>query len=114
MKSVPPHVSVQPALYWICIVKPPGKPLLQERDVIVLPRRPDHVSKARTAKLTVQKTLEFSSQTLRSGVVVVADDSPAGTAFLFVRGAPGPIKDMVQPSSVPDNFDQVAQQLSTA
>ena len=79
----------------------------QERDVVVLPRKPDHASDARRAKLTIQRTLEFSSQTLRSGVVAVSDDSPARTALLFIRGAPGLIKELVQPSSVPENFEQV-------
>ncbi len=80
---------------------------MQERDVIVLPRKPDHVSRSRTAKLTIAKTLEFSSQTLRSGVVVMADDALPGSALLFIRGAPGIIKDLVQPSSVPADFEQV-------
>jgi len=79
---------------------------MQERDVIVLPRKPDHVSKSWTAKLTITKTLEFSSQTLRSGVVVM-DDALPGSALLFIRGAPGIIKDLVQPSSVPADFEQV-------
>ena len=81
--------------------------IMQERDVIVLPRKPDHVSNSRTAKLTITKTLEFSSQTLRSGVVVMADDALPGSALLFIRGAPGIIKDLVQPSSVPADFEQV-------
>ncbi len=80
---------------------------MQERDIIVLPRKPDHVSKSRTAKLTIAKTLEFSSQTLRSGVVVMADDALPSSALLFIRGAPDPIKDLVQPSSVPADFEQV-------
>ncbi|DBB02797.1 TPA: hypothetical protein ACH3X1_013629 [Trebouxia sp. C0004] len=79
---------------------------MQERDVIVLPRKPDHVSKSQTAKLTITKTLEFSSHTLRSGVVVMADDALPGSALLFIRGAPGIIKDLVQPSSVPADFEQ--------
>ena len=77
----------------------------------MLPRRPDHVSKSRTAKLTIAKTLEFSSQTLRSGAVVMSDDAPPGTALLFVRGAPGTVRGLVDPSSVPADFDQVRDQL---
>ena len=73
----------------------------------MLPRRPDHISASRTAKLTIEKTLEFSSQTLRSGAVVMSDDAPPGTALLFVRGAPGTVKALVDPSSVPADFDQV-------
>ena len=84
---------------------------VQERDIVVLPRRPDHVSKSRTAKLTIAKTLEFSSQTLRSGAVVMSDDAAPGTALFFVRGAPGTVKGLVDPSSVPADFDQVRDQL---
>ena len=60
-----------------------------------------------TATLHILKTLEFSSQTLRSGVVVQASDGPPGTAQLFIRGAPAIIADLVQPSSLPVDFDQV-------
>ena len=81
---------------------------MQERNVVVLPRRPDHLSRSTSAKLVIIKTLEFSSHTLRSGVVVLADDALPGSALLFLRGAPGMIKDLVQPSSVPANFDQVS------
>ncbi|DBA98830.1 TPA: hypothetical protein ACH3X1_014592 [Trebouxia sp. C0004] len=84
-----------------------------DRDVIVLPRKPDHVSNSRTAKLTITKTLDFSSQTLRSGVVVLADDALPGSALLFIRGAPGIIKDLVQPSSVPADFDQIRDEFSS-
>ena len=81
---------------------------MQERNVVVLPRRPDHQSRSTSAKLVIIKTLEFSSHTLRSGVVVLADDALPGSALLFLRGAPGVIKDLVQPSSVPADFDQVS------
>ncbi|KAL0023496.1 hypothetical protein WJX79_002152 [Trebouxia sp. C0005] len=84
-----------------------------DRDIVVLPRKPDHVSDSRTAKLTITKTLEFSSQTLRSGVVVMADDALPGSALLFIRGAPGIIKDLVQPSSVPVDFEQVSDGFSS-
>ena len=81
---------------------------LKERQVVVVPRRPDHLSKSRRCKLTILKTLEFSSQTLRSGVVVLADDVVPMFTLLFLRGAPGIIKDLLHPSSVPANFDQVS------
>ena len=37
----------------------------------------------------------------------MADDALPGSALLFIRGAPGIIKDLVQPSSVPADFEQV-------
>ena len=43
----------------------------------------------------------------RSGVVVWADDAPQGTALLFLKGAPTVIKDLVQPESVPEDFNEV-------
>ena len=45
---------------------------------------------------------------IRSGVVVWSDDAPKGTALLFLRGAPAVIKDLVQPESVPEDFNQVS------
>ena len=44
----------------------------------------------------------------RSGVVVWSDDAPKGTALLFLRGAPTVIKDLVQPKSVPGDFNEVS------
>ena len=86
----------------------PAVHALQERDVVVLPRKPDRNSDSRTARLTVVKTLEFSAQTLRSGIVVLTDDVAPRSALLFLRGAPGPIRDLVDPASVPDNFEEVS------
>ena len=76
---------------------------------MVLPRRPDQVSTAWVAKLSIAKVIEFTSQTLRSGVVVWADDGPPGAALFFLRGAPAVIRCLVQPSTVPENFSQVSE-----
>ena len=81
---------------------------MQDRESVVLPRQPDHTSRALMAKLSIAKVLEFTSQTLRSGVVVWSDDGPKGSALLFLRGAPAVIWNMVQAASVPDNFNQVS------
>lgn len=51
---------------------------------------------------------QFEALLCRSGVVVWADDAPNGTALLFLRGAPTVIKDLVQPESVPEDFDEVS------
>lgn len=80
---------------------------MQDRETVVLPRHPDHTSTALLAKLSIVKVMEFTSQTLRSGVVVWSDDGPKGSALLFLRGAPAMIRDLVQPASVPANFNQV-------
>ena len=62
------------------------------------------------ATLSVKKVLEFSSETLRSGVVVLSTDAPPGSALLFLRGAPAVIRSLVNPSTVPPDFDQVLTQ----
>jgi len=80
---------------------------VQGRETVVLPRRPDARSPADKVKLSIQRQLEFSSQTLRSGVVVISTDAPRGSALLFLRGAPAVIKSLVTPTSVPPDFDQV-------
>lgn len=60
------------------------------------------------ATLKILHVLEFDSQTLKSGVVVTSNDAPPKGALLFVRGAPGAIRALVRPASVPEDFDQVA------
>lgn len=74
---------------------------------MVLPRRPNARSAASTVKLSIMKVLGFSSETLRSGAVVLSEDAPHGSALLFLRGAPAVIKSLVDPATVPANFDQV-------
>ena len=81
---------------------------MQDREHVVLPRQPDNTSEALLAKLFIAKVMEFTSQTLRSGVVVWSDDAPRGSALLFLRGAPAVIRDMVQPNTVPPDFNQVS------
>ena len=74
---------------------------------MILPRRPDAESALSMVKLSIVRVLEFSSQTLRSGAVVLSDDAPPGSALLFLRGAPAVIRSIVKPASVPPDFDQV-------
>ena len=73
------------------------------------PRKLDKASSANTVRLKILKVLEFNPQTLKSGVVVRADDSPAGGALLFMRGAPMAIKQMGMgiAASLPADFDTV-------
>ncbi len=82
---------------------------MQDRDHVVLPRKPDHISDALLAKLSIAKVMEFTSDILRSGVVVWADDGPRGSALLFLGGAPAVIRDLVQSSTVPQDFSQVSE-----
>ncbi|KAL0048212.1 hypothetical protein WJX82_010068 [Trebouxia sp. C0006] len=84
-----------------------------DREHVVLPRQPDHTSEALLAKLSIAKVMDFTSQTLRSGVVVWSDDGPRGSALLFLRGAPAVIRDMVQPNTVPQDFNQVMDDYSS-
>ena len=78
-----------------------------DRETVVLPRKPDQISRASLAKLSIMKVMEFTPQTLRSGVVVRSNDGPKGSALLFLRGAPAVIRNLVQSASVPANFNQV-------
>ena len=59
-------------------------------------------------KLHIIKRFEFTSQTMKSGALVVPDDAPEGTALLLVKGAPNVIKHMARAGSVPENFDRVS------
>lgn len=58
-------------------------------------------------KLNVIKRFEFTSQTMKSGAVVVPEDAPEGTALLLVKGAPNVIKHMARAGNIPDNYDKV-------
>lgn len=87
---------------------------LQDRGTVTLPRTPDQHSVSRQAKLTLLRVLEFNPETLKSGAVVLSADAPPGSALLFVRGAPSVVKDLVQPCSIPEDFDQVRPVKNTA
>ena len=84
--------------------------LVKDRKSVVAPRKPDAASASRMVELSTVRVLEFSSETLRSGVVVLSSDAPQGSALLFLRGAPAVIKTLVEPASVPRDFDQVLYQ----
>lgn len=42
-----------------------------------------------------------------SGVVVLSGDVPLGAALLFLRGAPRVIRRLVDPATIPHNFEEV-------
>ena len=81
---------------------------MQDRENVVLPRRPDAASASDMAHLRLLRSLEFDSEILRSGAVVLSSDAPQGSALLFLRGAPAVIAALVDPASIPENFQQVA------
>lgn len=82
---------------------------MQDRESVVLPCRPDPVSRATVATLSVLRVLEFKTETLRSGAVVLSSDAPAGSALLFLKGAPGVIAELVDHASIPEDFSQVCE-----
>jgi len=86
--------------------------IVQDRETVVLPRRPDAQSAAHMTKLSVKKVLEFDSELLRSGMVVVSSEAPDGSGLLFLRGAPDVIRSLVSPATVPPDFDQVSSQMT--
>ncbi|DBA85716.1 hypothetical protein WJX77_011623 [Trebouxia sp. C0004] len=85
-----------------------------DRATVVLPRQPtrSHPSTS-MAELSIVRVLEFSSNSLRSGVVVLSKGMPRGSALLFLKGAPIVIRQLVQPASVPSNFEQVVDDYSS-
>ena len=87
---------------------------LQDRETIVLPRQRTAASSSGATKLSILKVLQFSSQTMRSGVVV--SEAPSSTvAMLFLRGAPAVIRGLVNPATVPEDFDEacISEQFDT-
>ena len=90
----------------------PSGVVLQDRATVVLPKQRQKRSTLRTAKLTIVKVLEFSSYTLRSGVVALSKDAPKGSGLLFLRGAPTVIRRLVKPETVPLDFDKVKVQFT--
>ena len=80
---------------------------VQDRETVVLPRKADAASALNMATLSVHMALEFKSETLRSGAVVLSDDAPVGSALLFLKGAPAVIASLVDPDTIPADFQQV-------
>ena len=89
---------------------------MQDRQTLTCPRKADKTFTSNMVRLNILEVLDFSPQTLKSGVLVRSDDSPAGEALLFMRGAPLAIKRTVMgmAASVPANFDEVTRFLRLA
>ncbi len=74
---------------------------------MALPRKPNQHSRSRQAELRILRVLDFNPETLKCGSVALSNDAPPGAALFFVKGPPLVIKELVQPSTVPQDFDQV-------
>jgi len=74
---------------------------------VALPRKPDQHSGSRQAELHILRVLEFNPENLKCGAVALSNDAPLGAALFFVKGPPLVIKELVQPSTVPHDFDEV-------
>ncbi|KAL0049927.1 hypothetical protein WJX82_000871 [Trebouxia sp. C0006] len=80
-----------------------------DRESVALPRKPDQHSGSRQAELHILRVLEFNPENLKCGAVALSNDAPLGAALFFVKGPPLVIKELVQPSTVPHDFDEVVQ-----
>lgn len=83
--------------------------LMQERDLLTLPLKcPTHPHRpAALTRLRVLKRISFEPGLMQSGVVAAEHNAPAGTALLFVKGAPSKMKPMLSSRSFPPDFQQV-------
>lgn len=83
---------------------------LQERDLLTLPLKgfanPRHP--AALARLQVLKRISFEPALMRSGVVAADHKAPAGSALLFVKGAPSRIRPLLRQCTLPPDFQQVS------
>lgn len=74
---------------------------VQTPNTVVLPMKASSTSRAHTSTLHILRVLEFKVQSLKSGVVLQDSSAFSNQGLLFVRGAPGVIKGLVQPASLP-------------
>ena len=85
--------------------------IMQERDQIALPLK-GNVGQRETAsaRLNVLKRFSFEPALMRSGVIAAQHNAPAGTALLFVKGAPSKVKPLLRGSTLPHDFQEVCHQ----
>lgn len=82
--------------------------VVQGQNTVVLPNKASRKQDVSCPiKLNVIKRFEFTSQTMKSGALVVPEDAPEGTALLLVKGAPNVIRHMARAGNIPDNYDRV-------
>lgn len=82
---------------------------MQERDLLTLPlkRSTNPRGPAALRRLRVLKRFSFEPGLMQSGVVAAETTAPAGTALLFVKGAPAKMKPLLSRRSLPQDFQQV-------
>ena len=56
--------------------------------------------------ITMPRRTCMQSQSMKSGTIAMAQDEDDGNAVLFVKGAPGVIRQMADPATVPENYFQ--------
>ena len=85
--------------------------LVQERDLVALPLQGSTSANphqpAALVTLQVLRRFNFEPALMRSGIVAAEHEAAAGTALLFVKGAPSKIKTLLRKSTLPDDFQQV-------
>lgn len=95
-----------------CCATIPVVCLMQDRQTVLLPQAVKQDAKSRASsqivKLNILKSFEFNSQILMSGALVTSSDLPATTGLLFVKGAHAAIKGLLQPASLPADYEQAS------
>ena len=86
--------------------------LVQERDLVALPlKRSANANPRQPAALVTLQVLRrfnFEPALMRSGIVAANQhEAAAGTALLFVKGAPSKLKLLLKGNTLPDDFQQV-------
>lgn len=85
--------------------------LMQERDLVALPlKRSTNANPRQPAALVTLQVLRrfnFEPALMRSGIIAAEHEAAAGTALLFVKGAPSKLKPLLKGNTLPDDFQQV-------
>ena len=63
--------------------------------------------RAAPRRIHVLKRISFEPVLMRSGVVAADHKAAAGTALLFVKGAPSKMKPMLRKRTLPHDFQEV-------
>ena len=81
---------------------------MQERDLLTLPLKSKSGQSTASTRLHVLKRFDFEPALMRSGVIAAEHYAPAGTAMLFVKGAPSRVKPLLKGATLPDDFQEVS------
>ncbi len=82
---------------------------MQERDLLTLPLKSSTNPRQTAAprRIHVLKRISFEPGLMRSGVVAADHKADAGTALLFIKGAPSKMKPMLRKRTLPRDFQEV-------